>query len=491
MEVTEKQIIDDYNKLKICISTYINKKKFSDACTLIRRAAQLMYSTNLIYYDNYLEEALHTIGREIICEKGAPSSCIGKNNRVVFYDYFVLDNRGLTEQYLNALANSNHEILFIGNFNDCSKEIITKLNSNNIKKVMVPKLNDIDTTQFLYETINQFSPSIIISHTAPWDVCGLMCQIPFKDPCKKFLINITDHAFWIGKTFFDFFFEFRDYGFNISRDYREIEESRLLKLPYYPIINKNIPFSGFDFPYQGKKIIFSGGSTYKISGSNKFFEIAKHILDKHEDTIFLFLGNGDSCDINNFIIKNKYQNRFFFRNERKDIFEVFKHCYLYINTYPLIGGLMTQYACVAGKLPMTLNDEHDPCNDIYELMNEHFNINLQFKNIDELNAEVDNYIEHPDLLFDQSKKIANAIMSESYFNELLLYYLDNPTNKLPVTKYHIDINKFAQTYISRYNSNLYTYYHTLLQRDFKLLLIFKKHILKYAILIGKKLLRII
>lgn len=43
--------------------------------------------------------------------------------------------------------------------------------------------------------------------------------------------------------------------------------------------------------------------------SNKFLEIVKYILDKHNDTIFLSLGNGNSQMFEDFIISDNFQNR--------------------------------------------------------------------------------------------------------------------------------------------------------------------------------------
>lgn len=62
-----------------------------------------MYSFNIIYTDDDMENMLSEIG-EILLKP---------NNKVIFYDYLVIDNRGLTQQYITALIELGYEILLI------------------------------------------------------------------------------------------------------------------------------------------------------------------------------------------------------------------------------------------------------------------------------------------------------------------------------------------------------------------------------------------
>ena len=429
-----------------------------------------MYNSNIIYKDDDLESMLKELSANLFSEY-QKSNSFENNKRIVFYDYFVWDNRGLTEQYLNALINLDYEILFIGcQKSEKSTEIYKKLERHSIRTIFIKENEFIKRTQEIEKEISDFSPSDILTHTSPWDVAGLVAIKHFEGICKRYLINITDHAFWLGVSVFDYFIEFRNYGYNISSLYRGISKENLLLLPYYPIVNKDIPFQGFDFETKGKKLIFSGGSVYKLQGSDKFLKIVKYILDTYEDTIFLFLGNGDFSIFKKFVESNNFQNRFFYENERKDIYEVFKHCYFYLNTYPLCGGLMTQYACVTGKLPLTLNDENEHSdNDVSELLFGENKIKVQFSSFEELINKIDLYIQNPSELETDSKKINNAIITPEIFTNYLKEYLELHKNQISFVTYNIDIQQFMDQYISRFNESKKTYYTLFMDRKFRTL----------------------
>lgn len=479
MKINKNVILKDYNKLKKIAKRNLSINNMEAACFYTQKAATLMYNYNLIYSDDELEDFLRIVASKII---DATSYKTIESKRIVFYDYFVIDNRGLTEQYLEGLFNSDYEFMFIGcQNNEKSSNIYAKLKNHNIQIEIIHEYSEIEKAKHIASVIDNYKPEIIISHLAPWDIAGLVAISAFNNICKRYLINITDHAYWLGKNCFDYFFEFRDYGFNISKYERGINENKLLKLPYYPIVNTEIKFQGFDFETEGKKIIFSGGNIYKIQGSSKFFEIIKYVLDKYNDTVFLFLGSGDNTVINQFIKKNHYENRFFYRAERKDIYEVFKRCYLYLNTYPLIGGLMTQYACIAGKLPLTLNDKQDLCDNIYELMIDHFSIDLQFDNINALKKSIDFYLENPDSLNDLNSKIKRAVISKDHFNELFCKYLDNPKNVLAIKDYKVDTYNFSEQYLLRFNENKKTYYKIFMTKDLKTVFSFFRYYVLYFI----------
>lgn len=480
--IDKNTVIKDYVKLKKLAFKCAKKHDYNATALYLMQASSLMYNSNLFYVDEELENLLDSVSERIITKKIRKQQT---KKRIVFYDYFVLDNRGLTEQYLEALFSFDYELLFVGCRNDeKSKEIYAKLQNHNVTYKIVTERNEIKKAQIIYQIISDFSPQIIVAHTSPWDISAIMAINQFSDNCKRFLINITDHAFWLGAKVFDYFLEFRDYGYNISKTYRKIAENKLLKLPYYPNINKNITFEGFDFETRGKKLVFSGGSIYKIQGSTVFFDIVKHIISNFPDTIFLFLGNGDLEYIRDFIRENDFQGRVFCGTERKDIFEVFKHCDLYLNTYPLIGGLMTQYACVAGKLPLTLNDQNDPCNGISELMFNDCGLEIEFDNLDLLKSRINYYLNNLDILAIDGEKMKTSIISPEEFNRILYGYFESeyPTNKIAFNSYSIDIDKFAKQYIARLNRNkCLEYFKIFLSKKLTSLPYFAKYYMQYAI----------
>lgn len=461
MKVDKDVILGDYEKLKRLAQKGDERNDLDFSALCIKKAATLMYESNLIYADSDLEAALGLLSEKVLPQKVDFEKSGRKKKRIAFYDYFALDNRGLTEQYLAALFDSGYELLFVGcNEGEKSKEIYRKLHENSVHVIVVPPKKELERAAFVAKEIEAFCPDIILGHTSPWDVAGLVAIRHFEGACKRYLINITDHAFWLGTKSFDFFIEFRSYGFNISKKHRGISEDNLLMLPYYPLVNENVPFQGFDFDTAGKKLIFSGGSVYKIQGSPAFLNIVRHILKNHEDAIFLYLGNGDLSYFKKFIDENRFQNRFFCRPERKDVYEVFKRCYMYLNTYPLVGGLMTQYACVVGKIPITLNANGKfDANNVDELLLGKSGVQIQYDT--ELSCEkaVDFYLNDEKALKEAGEKVRSEVISPAVFARHLLSFLDGKTTgPVQPRSYDIDIDLFARQYIQRFNENVLANY---------------------------------
>ncbi len=459
MKVTEKKVFKDFDRLKINVKECYEKNKLNEAIEYARVAAKLMYYFNFIYTDDDLENFIKLFSKKVFQE----DKFFVENeyeNRVVFYDYFSLDNRGLSEQYLRALVDLNYEILYITLQHDKTKMVgiktILEENKNN-KIYFVSSKDSVEKIKEIREQILKYKPSKIFNHTVPEDICGMVALENIGNKIERYLINLTDHAFWLGKSCSDYFIEFRSYGKNISKYYRKIEEEKSIILPYYPIENKNIEFQGFPFEIKNKKLIFSGGSLYKIYGSEVFFELVRYILDNHKDTIFLYLGNGDSKPIEKFIRNNKYENRFYYYKERKDINEVFKRCYFYLGTYPVTGALMSQFAVVNKKIPLQYSDKEILCNRIEELFINSENIKFTFGNIEEIKEEIDKLICSKKYFEKKSNELNKMVITPLEFSKQLEKLLKCKKTDFKYEDYSINIKKFSQIYLEQENKFLKQY----------------------------------
>ena len=67
------------------------------------------------------------------------------------------------------------------------------------------------------------------------------------------------------------------------------------------------------------------------------------------------------------------------------------HCYLYLNTYPISGGLMLQYAAKAKCIPITLKREWDDDSG-GALINEEI-LGETFTEFDDICREIDHLLE--------------------------------------------------------------------------------------------------
>ena len=458
MVITKERVFKDFEKLKQFSYEAYKNDKLSMSIEYAKNAARLMYNFNFIYTDDKLEELIVLLSKKIFVNQESIVETYEK--RIVFYDYFSLDNRGLSEQYIKALVDLDFEILYITLQKDETKMANIKLLLEKNKKneiYLVHSKQNIEKIEEIREKIYNYKPRIIFNHTAPEDICGMVALENIGKNTERYLINLTDHAFWLGKSCSDYFIEFRSYGKNISKYYRKIDEKKSIILPYYPIQNENIEYKGLPFDFKNKKMIFSGGSLYKIYGSPVFFLLVKYILNKYNDSIFLYLGNGDTRPLLNFIKENKYEDRFFFLKERKDIDKIFKKCYFYLGTYPIVGGLMSQFAVMNKKIPVCYFDKEIPCNKIEELFINNENLKLTFSDLDEVKNEIDKLFVSKEYMEEKVKKICNIVITPSKFKEELNRLLTTKNTSFIYKDYLIDIDKFSAIYLEQENKYLKQY----------------------------------
>jgi len=355
-------LLSDFTRLKEAANHYIRKRKYELAIKMIEFASELMYNYNVILHDDEIEHQIQKISRDIFSEDKARILISARSERIVFYDFFGLDFRGLTQQYLSALFSLGYEVLYVVHSDRDSKRMSVILSElRNYPKAKIHYLSsnsELGVAKDLLDTVVRFQAKKMLIHTAPWDVPVFLVSRLISSQVETFLINITDHAFWIGKSMIDYLIEFRNQGYNISRSYRAINPTKIFLLPYYPVIDFNVRFEGFPFCSNNKKVIFSGGALTKIYGSSAYFNLVNKILQYHKNIIILYAGNGDEKYLINFIKQNGLNDRFFYIKERKDISQIMKRCVFFLNTFPISGGLLAQYAVKCGKIPLGLKNEY-------------------------------------------------------------------------------------------------------------------------------------
>jgi len=480
-EVTKDIVMKDYNKLKSIALKFYENRKFEESLISIEVACDLMYNFNLLYCDDDIENLIHTISR-IYCHDDNEIYFSPKENKVAFYDYFALDNRGLTQQYLRALMKLGYEILYItyASKNNKTSDILRELrNYNNSNIYFIEGKNYYRISQEITHEITLFEPKRIFAHTAPNDLGCLLAIDKFEEKSERYLINITDHAFWVGKSFFDYYIEYRNLGYNISSRERKIPESKLCLLPYYPIKNVVGTFEGFPFNEKDKKVIFSGGSIYKMYGSDFFLDTVKHILNKYEDTVFLYVGNGDTEYVKKFIKINNLETRFFLISERKDIDKIFEKCYFYLNTFPLIGGLMSQYAVVNKRIPVTFYEKDSGWNSVEELLLNIKDLKLSFCKVDEYYEEIDKLMRDQEYKRKKENMLNDLVISSEEFSIRLLDIMHHNTKRLTNSASVVNKEKFTNIYINKHNRYSWRYGNIFIHRK-KICII--KHFKKYLIL---------
>ncbi|WP_267405597.1 MULTISPECIES: hypothetical protein [unclassified Chryseobacterium] len=390
--ISNKQLINLDSILKKNLKTSISLKDFDKALRLIELSAHLQYNYcfNSTLYDQELEHSLQQIANHLF----ENVEIIPKDNVVLFYDFFGYDNRGLTQQYLRALKELNKRIVLVfeNKKRQYKNEAILAEIENYPNKVIyyLEGNNRIELCESLFKIVETEKPKDILMHLIPWDTIAYMAFYKIKG-ATRYQVNLTDHTFWLGTDITDVNIEFRSFGMNLSEQLRNIPAHKTRLLPFYPILSTE-EFQGFDFDTQGKKIIFSGSTFYKILGHNlEFFETIARLLKLDDNLIFVLAGSGNNSAIIDFINKNELNNRIFLIGDRYDLFEVMKRVDYYISTFPISGSLMTQTAIAAGLPVFTYVSSNSLYNEIENL----FSKSETFESTNSLDELVEKFsIEH-------------------------------------------------------------------------------------------------
>ncbi|SEI84582.1 hypothetical protein SAMN05660742_101215 [Propionispira arboris] len=441
-------INDKFDRAKAIIQRLIQEEKYEDALQLISSQADIMYTYNQWYTDDDLEKLLYDIENTLSVD--AVIDSVGENT-VFYYDAFGLNNRGLTQIYLAALLKLNFHIVYVtileakGNI----PTIESLLNIGNGEVVYLASASSsyrVANYRALCSIIARVNPYYAFLYTTPSDVSGIMAFQHFAGQMQRYQINLTDHTFWLGRNAFDYCLEFRNYGASISVKYRQILANKLLKQPYYPIVNQNILFEGFPFERTADDfIIFSGGSIYKtVDKAHTYYRLIEYCLQKFSQVKFWYASNDDNVELVD--LMKRYPTRVYHTRERQDLFQIMKNIDMYLNTYPVSGGLMVQYAALAKKAPLTL--VHD--DDAKGILIGQENLDIEFYMIDDFKKEVVRYIEDKDYRDKKDARMDNAIISASEFTENLSRIMQTSTSAYPIKCIDIDTMIFRQNYREKF-----------------------------------------
>lgn len=439
-----KSYRDIVTGIKKCIKEAVAHENNELALQLLQMCGSVLYHTNQQYADDELENYLKLISKK---EFGDAEDTIKVNkNRVLFFDGFGLNSRGLAQIYLKALCKYKEVIYVVDeNRSDSLPDVKRIIEDNNSQIVFLNENeNLLEKSRQLKGVIDKYKPEHLMLYTTPSDVMAMIVFIHYCGTVKRYLINLTDHAFWLGKSAFDLCIEFRDYGASISHQCRGIEKEKIVKLPFYPIIDTECEFLGYPFPYdeENQIIIFSGGSVYKtISKDNLYYRMVEHLVKSYEKIIFWYAG--DKCCKKMKALIKKYPNRIFFTSERPDLYQVLRHSMLYLNTYPLGGGLMMQYAVNAGTVPLSLIYD----DSMRGILQEGTGLQIFFDNVEDLYRETDHLITDKQYYHQQSEKLRDTIIIEPQnFEKQLLNILERGKNDFEIKIKEIDTTKFLNMY---------------------------------------------
>lgn len=413
----------------------LSLRLYTSCIAYIKAAAWMAYSFNMTFRDDELEDLTFLLSKKICNIEDLETDPMS----VVFIDSFARDNRGLTQQYLRAIMAQHLRLVYITDIalnSPTSSNIFEELKSYPKSEIInIPnkhRLYGIKRAQYIYNRITEARPGKVFMHLEPNAVEAIIALHALPKSIERYQINLTDHTFWLGATALDYTLEFRAYGLKVSEQERKLDKSKLLLCPYYPIISNN-PFRGFQFDTKNRCLVFSGGTSYKyVDEKHTFFVMMKRILDENPRVIWVHAGD-DMEGIRQMILsvmEESYLKRIYLIGSRDDIGEVFRHIDIYINSYPMGGGLMNLYAARFAKPVVSLmKDVYTSANQIIGQLRD---VSVDYSTIDEICIELHHLIADVEYRRSQGETLKESTIDANLFNELFAQLCATKANVLPI-----------------------------------------------------------
>lgn len=439
------------NKLKLLIDVDINNERYEKAINTVKTLAEVYYGYNQIYTDIELEEKLLFIRDNILSKNiyDVDKDC------VFFYDGFGLDLRGLAVVYARALTSLNYHVIYAcpDTMRGKIPRIISEFDMDKTEIIYINKSRrNIERIKQIDSIFTKYKPRSAFFYTTPWDVEGAMA-FSNNSSTIKFQIDLTDHAYWIGINAFDYIINGREMGASIAHYERGISRNRLIKLDCSPYINRDICERPLPFDIRTTKYVFTGGALYKTLGDKGllYYKTIDNILENFKDISFLYAGSGNDGEIKKII--SKYPGRAYLIAERPDFYELIKHCILYINSYPMFGGLMMRYAALAGKIPITLKHSSDADGILFNQEK----LGIEYDDYDEFINEIHRLLSDDIYRAKKEDMLINSVMTEDDFARNLNLLIEEKRTEYSFNNIEkFDTTEFRNEYKKRYtNEQLY------------------------------------
>lgn len=418
---------NEYLYYKSQIRLNLAAKNYQAAIEYISAAAFHAYSYNYLFSDPQLEEAILEISKSCLKRIDGAS----ETEWVLFYDNFGWLNRGLTQQYMNALIRTGSKVIYILSpvaSVDDSKHLLDQYRSEDNVQVYCLDSSSlpIARAKALENILLTYQPSKCFLHTSPWEVASLLALNQYTHG-QKILINLTDHAFWLGSSVLDLCVEFRSFGSYVSRSFRGLTQEQIVSIPYYPVPSKS-DFLGFPFNLERKIIGFAGAAYNKVLGrDNRFFRLISEALSNNPSLVVLFAGDGDRQLLKRILRESGINERFYLLGNRPDISEIFKRIDIYINTYPVIGGLMTQYAAINGKPIVTFSEPGLAYNAVDDFLGVPKTTCQSYGSESEFIDELRKLVNNEGYRTERGRRLLGAVPTQEAFEAALKDLLASPT----------------------------------------------------------------
>lgn len=440
------------NKLKRKLmkigSDSLEKGNINTSLAALSFAAETLYMYNQFYTDDGLEELTAQVGDKVKAKYNF-ANYTNTQDAILLYDGFGLDTRGVILMYLNALGKNGYKVHYVTDFR-VQNNIPTIKSMCARYDIHISYINMITYESGCVELAKVFEdvkPRAAFFYTTPFDSSASAAFHMYEGLCKRYLIDLTDHAYWLGKCANDYFLGSREMSAYVQHYERKIPKNKCIKLGVNLLMEECNDHSGLPFDVEKYEYVFSGGALYKTLGDldNTYYKIVYHILEKHEKIRFIYAGTGDDSELKKIIAK--FPDRAFHIDERKDFYYLIKNSVLYLNTYPMFGGMMMKYSALAHRLPLTL--KHGSDSDGLLLHQEECQI--EYNSYDDLIVDVDCLLEDEFYRQKREKLLDGSVITEQRFINNVRDVIENNKTDYSHDFLKLDTTEFRKEYYKRFN----------------------------------------
>lgn len=456
-KVVKKEVIQElYDDALFKAQKRYKEKSYSHSISFCKFAGWLAWNLPFMerFSDDSLEELISKIGNLF-----TPIEFVPIKEKIVFYNSQIIDSGALTEQYLDFFITNDIQVLFIIPdiiYTLKGEAILNKIhNAPLITLYIASKKPDLEKVKEIRNVLLEFKAEKCFLHFVPNDIVGCLS---FQNICKvkTYYIVHNDHTFWLGKNYFDYFIEFRNFGISLAIKRRGIPNEKILHIPYYPINSKK-QFQGFPFEREGKLIGICAANLYKfyLDPELKYFHIIKELLFENPNFHFCLCGYGNEKPIKEFIQKNNLEERFYFLGGRSDFYNLVGECDILFESYPMKGGLTPLFA-TEQKIPIVGISTYDNSSgSLEELLNiTGYN---QPCNFEEFKIEANRLIKDKNYRIWLGNHLSQNHYNKKDFEVSLQKILDNNVNDLiPTTILPLKLNDdaYLQEYLNLEESSI-------------------------------------
>ncbi|MCR4661425.1 MAG: flippase [Clostridia bacterium] len=450
-EDKNKKVIKTINSYKKIMNKSIKNNNYEKAMAAINSCALLLYDFNQTYVDYELEEAVVRMANKLKDKYNQQLQNYVSNGSILLYDGFSIPDRGVVKMYLNALIKNNYKVIYV--IDSSNKKYLKEIETEYSKMITIESFTTKDKDKYLkcFENITNIilkhKPSSMFFYTTPFDPSACTSFAMFDGLTKRYLIDLTDHAYWLGVNCNDYFCGSREMSASNQHFRRMIPKEKCIKLGVNLIFNDKKLDVPFPFDLENNRYIFSGGSLYKTLGDpqNTYYKIVKHILDNHQDIYFLYAGQGDDSELKKII--KEYPSRAFHIMERSDFYYMISHATLYLNTYPMFGGMMMKYAANAKVIPITL--KHD--NDSDGLLIDQSKRKIEYTSYEDLIEDVDKLLDDDNYRKSREVLLEGSVITELRFVNNIKTLIEEQKTDYEHEFVKIDTSQFINEYYIRFN----------------------------------------